>query len=135
VRGNPRQIGTTRNVRSAEGGFGRICRFGRTLSELERRRPDHIASDHWQTAIDDGRRFLARWGYQAEALGWTARDLFGLVPVPAKPAQNYRRLSRYDQTGLIWLLRGRQVVALTETTAAIENPTGVIVQYRRRQPC
>jgi hypothetical protein len=111
--------------------FGRNCRFGRTLSELERRRPDHIAADDWWRAIDDGRRFLARWGYQAEALGWTARELFGLMPVPAKPAQNYRRLSRYDQTGLIWLLRGRQVIALTEATAAIENPTGAITQYRK----
>jgi hypothetical protein len=111
--------------------FGRICRFGRTLTELERRRPDHIAAADWQLAIEDGRRFLARWGYQAEALGWTARDLFGLVPVPAKPVASYRRLSRYDQSGLIWLLRGRPVVALTETTAAIENPTGAMTQFRR----
>ena len=36
------------------------------------------------------------------------------------PAPSYRRLSRYDQTGLIWLLRGRPVVAMTDSTAAIE---------------
>jgi hypothetical protein len=30
-------------------------------------------------------------------LGWTAQDLFGLPPVPEKPAPNYRRLSRYDE--------------------------------------
>jgi hypothetical protein len=31
----------------------------------------------------------------------------------------YSRLSRYDETGLIWLLQGREVAALTETTAMI----------------
>jgi hypothetical protein len=40
-------------------------------------------------------------------------------------------LSRYDETGLIWLLHGREVVALTEATAAIQNPTGGITIYRR----
>jgi hypothetical protein len=46
-------------------------------------------------------------------------------------APNCRRLSRYDETGLIWLLKGRPVVALTEATAAIENPTGAITIYRK----
>jgi hypothetical protein len=41
------------------------------------------------------------------------------------------RLSRYDETGLIWLLRGRPVVALAERTAAIENPTDAITVYRK----
>lgn len=82
--------------------------------------------------MEDGRRFLAKWGPQAEALQWTARDLFGLAPVPDKPAANYRRLSRYDLTGLVWLLDGRQVVALTEDTAAIRARTGDgITSYRR----
>jgi len=110
--------------------FGRLNRFCRTFSELERRCPDHVDLADWRLAVEDGRRFLANWGTQAEALGWTARDLFGLAPVPDKPAGNYRRLSRYDLTGLVWLLRGRPVVALTATTAAIQAPGGVIT-YRR----
>jgi len=32
---------------------------------------------------------------------------------------------------LIWLLEGRPVVALTEATAAIQNPTAAITVYRR----
>ena len=80
---------------------------------------------------EDGRRFLAKWGEQAEALGWTPRDLFGLHKPPDQPHPSYRRLSRYDETGLIWLLQGRPVVALTAATAAIENPTGAITVYRR----
>ena len=65
--------------------------------------------------------FLAKWGRQAEALGWTARELFGLHPVPAQPVPTFRRLARYDTTGLIWLLQGRPVIALTETDAAIQS--------------
>jgi hypothetical protein len=85
----------------------------------------------WQIAIEDGGSFLRRWAEQAEALGWTARDLFGLAPAPDKAAANYRRLSRYDLTGLIWLLRGRPVAALTEATAAIQHPRGSVTTYRR----
>ena len=38
----------------------------------------------------------------------------------------FSRLSRYDETGLIWLLQGRPVVALTEATAAIQSSTGAL---------
>jgi hypothetical protein len=111
--------------------FGRLSRFGRILSALEARCPDRVPIDRWQLAVQDGCRFLAQWGKQAEALGWTAKDLFGLQTPAAKPHPSYSRLSRYDETGLIWLLRGRSVVALTEITAAIQNPTGAITTYRR----
>jgi hypothetical protein len=113
--------------------FGRLCRFGRILEELERRCPDHVDAADWQQAVTDGRAFLSRWAEQAEALGWTTADLFGLASVPEQPAANYRRLSRYDLTGLLWLLRGRPVVALTATTAAIQTPSGSILTYRRHR--
>jgi hypothetical protein len=109
--------------------FGRLSRFGRILSALEARCPDLVPVGRWQVAVEDGRRFLVRWGDKAEALGWTARDLFGLQAAKRHPS--YSRLSRYDETGLIWLLQGRPVVALTETTAAIQNPSGAITTYRR----
>jgi hypothetical protein len=111
--------------------FGRISRFGRTLSALEGRCPDLVPVERWELAVEDGRRFLARWGEQAESLGWTARDLFGLHQPPAKPHPSYSRLSRYDETGLIWLLQGREVVALTEGTAAIQSAAGAITVYRK----
>jgi hypothetical protein len=108
--------------------FGRI---GRTCKVLEQRCPDHVPAMRWQQAVEDGRRFLATWGKQAEALGWTARDLFGLQTPPAKPHPSYSRLSRYDETGLIWLLQGREVAALTETTASIRSAAGNITIYRK----
>jgi hypothetical protein len=109
----------------------RLSRLFRTLRALEGRCPDRVDVTDWQAAVDDGRRFLAQWGEQAEALDWPPRDLFGLAPVPEKPSGNYRRLARYDLTGLIWLLRGRPVVALTDATAAIANPSGSTLIYRR----
>jgi hypothetical protein len=113
--------------------FGRFCRFGRILQELERRCPDYIDVADWQLAVADGRVFLSSWGEQAEALAWTGRDLFGLAAVPERLVANYRRLSRYDLTGLVWLLKGRPVVALTDATAAIQSPAGAILTYRRNR--
>ena len=42
-----------------------------------------------------------------------------------------RWIARYDQTGLIWLLRGRPVIALTQTAATILAPSGASLMYRR----
>jgi hypothetical protein len=106
-------------------------RYGRVLTILEARCPDHVPVERWQQAVEDGRRFLATWGDQAEALGWVPRDLFGLHKPLAKPHPSYSRLSRYDETGLIWLLCGREVIELTNVAASIRNPNGnVTVVYR-----
>ena len=112
--------------------FGRLNRLCRTFSALESRCPDLVPPARWQQAIEDGRAFLAKWGRQAEALGWTSHDLFGLRQPSAKPHPSYSRLSRYDEIGLIWVLGGRKVLALTAETAAIHNPSGSITTYRRR---
>jgi hypothetical protein len=104
------------------------------FENLERRCPDYVEHPRWQQAVEDGQRFLTVWGEQAESHGWTARELFGLHPVPVPPAPTYHRLSRYDDTGLIWLLRGRPAVAVTATTAAIRHPGGNLTTYRRLLP-
>lgn len=117
--------------------FSQISQFSRShglltaLEALKSRCPEHIELVDWKCAIADGSTFLSRWGEQAAALGWCPRDLFGLAPVPARPAPIFRRLSRYDLTGLIWLLRGRPVVALTQSTAAIQGSTGAVICYRK----
>jgi len=108
-----------------------VSSYARVLATLEARCPEHVPLRCWQRAVEDGKRFLAQWGRQAAALGWTAGDLFGLHQPPAKPHPSYSRLSRYDCTGLIWLLQGRRVVALTAETAAIENPSGAVTVYRK----
>ena len=79
----------------------------------------------------DATAFTSKWGAQAQAFGWTARELFGLHTPPERPHPTYSRLGRLDHTGLIWLLRGRPVVALTETTATIRAASGATLTFRR----
>ena len=104
------------------------------LDTLERRCPDFVETGRWRQAVADGRQFLAAWSEQADAFGWSARELFGLHTLPQGAAANYHRLSRYDETGLIWLLRSRPVVALTATTAAIQAATGILTYRKLNKP-
>lgn len=108
--------------------------FSTTLAALKSRCPELVEPARWQQAIQDAESFLAKWGPQAHALGWTARELFGLHQVPPLPAATYQRLSRYDATGLIWLLQGLSVVALTEGEAAIQRNGAVVVYRKDRKP-
>jgi hypothetical protein len=108
--------------------------YASVLTALHSKCPDLVETDRWDQAIRDADSFLAKWGQQAQAFGWTVRELFGLHPIPAQPAPTFRRLARYDTTGLIWLLQGRPVIALTETEAAIQS-AGAVVMYRKlRKP-
>jgi hypothetical protein len=62
---------------------------------------------------NDVRVFLDAWGVQAARLGWTVDDLFGLDP--GAP------MSRYDRMGLLWMLKGYRVVALTSSEARLNR--------------
>ena len=105
--------------------------FADAFAALEHKRPDYVELERWQKCLADTRQFLRNWGRQADALGWTAPDLLGLHRPPLQPHPSYQRLSRYDETGLLWLLQGRLVLALTETTAAIQVKGAVPIIYRR----
>jgi hypothetical protein len=106
--------------------------YASALAALRAQCPAYVDAADWQRAIEDGRRFITQWGERAEALGWTSDDLLGLHSPPEKPAPNYRRLSRYDQLGLVWCLQSRPVVELTTTAATLRCPNGAHVTYRRR---
>jgi hypothetical protein len=67
------------------GRFGRTFPLARTLEVLEQRCPDHVPLKHWQQATEDGRRFLIRWGEQAERLGCISRQPIHTRPIPAYP--------------------------------------------------
>jgi hypothetical protein len=101
------------------------------LSALREGCPAYVGVIDWQRAVTDADRFLTTWGEQASALGWRVADLFGLAPIPEAPVSNWRRLSRYDLVGLVWLLRGRPVVAISATTAAIQCSGHGFTTYRR----
>jgi hypothetical protein len=106
--------------------------YARAIATLRERCPGYVEEERWRQAVEDGRRFLAHWGEQAAALGWTEGDLFGLHEPPAEPHPSYQRLSRRDCIGLVWLLQGAPVVALTADAAAIETAdrTSGLMYYR-----
>jgi hypothetical protein len=97
--------------------------FAHFLAALQARQPQGVDGFRWREALKDGRRFLETWGSQAANLGWTANDLFGLHPIEP--------LARYDAKGLVWLLHGRPVVALTATEATIQASSGATLSFKR----
>ena len=108
------------------------ARYRKVFGVLQLRPPALVPIERWQRCVEDGKRFLAKWGEQAEALNWSSADLFGLHQPPKRPHPSYNRLSRYDCTGLCWLLQGKEVIVLTADTATIRNPaTGSLTTYRR----
>lgn len=85
--------------------------------------PPTMPPQRWQQIVDDGGRFLDRWGRQAAVLGWRAVEVFGVHP--AAP------LRRYDGMGLVPLLQGHEVVALTASMARIHITDTVTQSFSR----
>jgi hypothetical protein len=48
-------------------------------------------------------------------------------------SENYSRLSRYEALSLCWLLRGRAMIAITDTAATIRTSSGGTVTYRKHR--
>jgi len=78
----------------------------------------------WRQVVHDAGVFLDDWGRQAAALGWTVGDIFGCCRRAPR--------ARLDALGLVALVRGGRVVALTADTARIQHKTGGVTKYRRR---
>src|SRR5262249_53138224 len=86
--------------------------------------PGDVPPTRWRRFVDDVGLFLDRWAACAAALGWTPYDLFG--------CDRDRPFARIDKCGLLWLLNGDKLVALSETAAGIEKRTGERHTYRRK---
>jgi hypothetical protein len=84
---------------------------------------DWLSPEQWRGLLCDAENFLTRWGSAAHLLGWTSLDLFGVHPIA--PA------ARFDVMGLIPILNGAEVLALTSQTATIRRSSGAIHTYRR----
>src|SRR5262249_27064186 len=98
-------------------------RYRRTFAHLQLKPPALVDVGRWRQCVEDGKRFLAKWGEQAQALGWTSADLFGLHRPSERPHPSYRRLSRYDCTGLIWLLEGARSWRSQQTRPPSKTPS------------
>src|SRR5262245_21696563 len=53
------------------------ARYRRTFAALQTRCPALVDGTRWKQCVQDRKRFLAKWGEQAEALNWSSADLFG----------------------------------------------------------
>jgi hypothetical protein len=120
--------GDTEEERAAiiehDGGVPRL--WAEALARLNPNRPPcNMSPKRWLQFIDDCGRFLdGGWATRAEALGWGPLELFGCDRV--KP------FARLDRAGLLWLLNGGKLIALTAATATIETIGGARQTYRRR---
>jgi hypothetical protein len=94
--------------------------FARLDAELP---PEGIPPARWRQFIDDAGRVWDQWAAKAKALGWSPLELFG--------CDRHRPLARIDNTGLVWLLKGRRLLELTAETATIENRNAPPHKYRR----
>jgi hypothetical protein len=110
-----------------DGGAPREWAEGFTL--LDRARPpDHVPQRRWLRFIDDCGAFLdGSWPAKAVALGWGAPDLFG--------CDRHKPFVRVDRLGLLWLLNGRTIVAITADSATIATSNSGRLNYRRAPDC
>ena len=78
----------------------------------------------WRQLMIDAERFLDLWGTQAASLGWREWELFGC----------HRRApwGRIQGMGLVLLLRGKEIAALTATEAVLHAGIGARQTYRRK---
>jgi hypothetical protein len=87
--------------------------------------PGDVPPRRWLRLVNDVGGFLDGPSCAiATALEWEPLDLFG--------SDRDRPYARIDQAGLLWLLDGNRLVALSENTATIESHTGTRQTYRRR---
>ena len=87
-------------------------------------RPAGTSSERWAVLVADAGSFLEKWGAQAVRLGWGTLDVFGVNVT--------RPFERLDGAGLVRLLDGRPVVALTASEAVIQCLTGSRQTFRRK---
>jgi hypothetical protein len=77
-------------------------------ARLNHQKPDRILDGRWRQVLDDGGRFLDRWGSLAAQLDWTACALFD-TPKTETPG------------GLLWRLDGGMVEAIGPVHARLSD--------------
>jgi hypothetical protein len=106
-----------------DGGIPREWAEGFARLEPDRP-PADVPPRRWRRFVDDLGRFLdGGFAGQAARLGWGPFELFG--------CDRDRPFARIDQAGLLWLLDGHRLAALSENTATIETRTGARQTFRR----
>jgi len=97
-------------------GLARLCAMPK---------PSNVSARRWRLAVDAAGRFCDQWAAKAAALGWSTLDIFGvdrLKPVDA-----------LYTAGLIWILQGKVIVAISDDAVIVETVSGIRQSYRPRQ--
>ena len=99
--------------------------FADGVARLARMPPLQGFTDaRWATLNADAATLLEQWGDRLRDLGWTASDVFGVLPdAPWHGLHGW---------GLAIVLDGSTVVALTADSAVIRRPTGARHTFTRR---
>jgi hypothetical protein len=86
--------------------------------------PRHWPAATWPQFVADAKAFCRDWAERAFLSGWAAWELFGC----------HRRApwGRIQGMGLVLLLRGHEIAALTATEAVIRISTGARQTLRRK---
>ncbi len=87
-------------------------------------RPASCSAARWNILREDAYALLRDHAARAHQFGWTALDLFGVHPETP--------WVRFDYMGLVPLLNGGRVTALSGIEAVIEKPSGARMTFRRR---
>jgi hypothetical protein len=90
------------------------------------RRPEGYAEARWYTLLRDMRGFAEHRLDEALAAGWSLLDLFGSPPDTSA--------RRWDLTGLVLMLDGREVGQITRDTITILNRLGDPNTFYRHAP-
>jgi hypothetical protein len=85
--------------------------------------PARFPAARWAEVVTDATAFLQEWGAAAHRLDWPTWELFGC----------HRRApwGRIEGLGLVLLLQGDEIAALTASEAVIRTATGSFQMYRR----
>jgi hypothetical protein len=86
--------------------------------------PARFPGARWALVVSDAEAFLDSWAAVAHRLGWPAWELFGC----------HRRApwGRIQGMGLVLLLKGNEIAAMTPSEAVIRTRTGARQAYRRK---
>jgi hypothetical protein len=87
--------------------------YAEPFATLQLACPANVPEQRWQQAINDAGIFLDRWGGQAERFGWPPDELFVL--------HGEAPMTRYEYMGLIWILRGKSVIAINPDFTTLSN--------------
>ena len=78
--------------------------------------PVSVEPNRWLQLQGDANRFIAAWGRQAAALGWSALDVFGCHP--ASPS------GRYDCMGVVWMIGSSEIRAMSTELVIYRKSSG-----------